>query len=100
MEKRMREEEETIHSVPYATYIRVWIALLALTATTVGVTRFHLLDSAIVVAILIASAKAGLILTFFMHMRYEAWILRVMLLFALLSFTSILALTFTDVWYR
>lgn len=93
-------KEAEAHAVGYRTYIFVWLALLALTVITVTVSRLHLSAYAVLIAILIATAKSGLVLTYFMHMKYEPWILKMMLFFALLAMTLIILLTFTDVWYR
>jgi cytochrome c oxidase subunit 4 len=94
------EKEQTGQSVKYKTYIFVWLGLLLLTVTTVAVSKFRLTGYAVPVALLIATAKAALVITFFMHLRYEPRILKLMLLIALVAFTLILLLTFSDVWYR
>jgi cytochrome c oxidase subunit 4 len=53
-------------------YLRVFIALLILTALTVGVTTIHFGDTAnIVVGIVIALAKAGLVAWIFMHLKFD-----------------------------
>ena len=44
--------------------------------------------------------KGSLVLTYFMHLREEPWILKAMLIIALLALTLIIALTFADVLYR
>ena len=81
-------------------YVAVWLLLLALTAATVAVSRLHLTRFAVAVAIFIATIKGALVLTYFMHLREEPWILKAMLFIALLAFTLIMALTFSDVLYR
>jgi cytochrome c oxidase subunit 4 len=53
-------------------YVVVFLALLALTVVTVGVSYLHLpARAAIAVALLIATIKAGLVAAFFMHLRSE-----------------------------
>lgn len=96
----MEEKVSQLHLVKYRTYVFVWLFLLALTATTIAVTKLNLTGYAVLLAILIATAKSSLILTFFMHLKYEPLILKVMLFVALLSLTFIVLLTFTDVLYR
>lgn len=96
----MAERETPLHITKNKTYISVWVSLLTLTAITVAVTRLHLTRYAIFVAILIATVKSGLVITYFMHLKYEPWILKVMLFIALLALTLIIALTFTDILYR
>jgi cytochrome c oxidase subunit 4 len=84
----------------YRTYVYVWLSLLMLTALTVSVAGLHLTRYAILIAILIATIKAGIVVTFFMHLKHEPFILKLMLFVALLAFTLIALLTFSDVWYR
>jgi cytochrome c oxidase subunit IV len=95
------DEQEVALKVPKKKiYVFVWLCLLVLTATTVTVAKLHVTDYAVVAAIFIASMKAGLVVTFFMHLRQEPWILKVMLFVALGALTLIVLLTFSDVWYR
>ena len=82
------------------TYIIVWLCLLALTATTVAVAKLHLTKYAIIPAIAIATAKSGLVVNFFMHLKEEPWVLKIMLFVAILALTLIILLTFADTWYR
>jgi len=94
-------EAELIQDVSRSrVYVFVWCSLLALTATTVAVSRLHLSNYAVLIAIFIATAKSGLVLTFFMHLRDEPLILKVMLFIALFALTLIVLLTFSDVWFR
>lgn len=96
----MDEKELIPVVVKNKTYVFIWLSLLALTATTVAIARLHLTDYAVVASIAIATAKAGLVVTFFMHLRHEPWILKIMLFIALAALTLIVMLTFSDVWYR
>ena len=59
-------------------YIGVFVALLVLTVATVAVSRFHIGKPGdntgnILVALLIAFVKAGLVAAFFMHLSSERW---------------------------
>ena len=96
----MTTDESAIHETRPGTYVTVWLILLVLTALTVTVARLHLTRFAVALAILIATMKGSLVLTYFMHLREEPWILKAMLFFALLALTLIIALTFADVLYR
>ncbi len=53
------------------TYVVVWVALMCLTGLTGGLSLIDLQRWNAVIAFLIAAAKAGLVVTFFMHLRYE-----------------------------
>lgn len=96
----MTTDESATHDTGSGTYVTVWVLLLVLTAVTVTVARLHPTRFAVALAILIATMKGSLVLTYFMHLREEPLILKGMLFFALLAMTSIIALTFADVLYR
>ena len=96
----MSEKELPAEAAGNRTYVFIWVSLLVLTATTVAVSKRHLTDYAVLAAIAIATAKAGLVVTFFMGLRREPLILKVMLFLALLALTLIVLLTFSDVWFR
>jgi len=93
-------QETQVAVARYRIYVYAWLSLIALTALTVSVARLHLTTYAILIAILIATTKASVVVTFFMHLRKEPLILKLMLFVALLAFTLIALLTFSDVWYR
>jgi cytochrome c oxidase subunit 4 len=93
-------DESVIRHARSGSYVTVWLLLLVLTAVTVAVARLHLSRFAVTLAILIATIKGSLVLTYFMHLREEPWILKAMLFIALLAMTLIIALTFSDVLYR
>ena len=83
------------------TFVLVWAALLALTVATVAIAKGQLLaDYSILGSLGIASLKAGLVLGFFMHLKYESRLLQGLALLAVLTLLTILAGTFADVWYR
>jgi cytochrome c oxidase subunit IV len=83
------------------TFVLVWAALIALTAATVAVAKGGLLSRYSVLGALgIASLKATLVLGWFMHLRYESRLLRTLVLVALAAVSGMLALTFSDVWFR
>ena len=82
------------------TYIIVWLCLLTLTTATVSVAKLHLVKYAIIPAIVIATAKAGLVVNYFMHLKEEPWVLKIMLFVSLFALTLIILLTFADTWYR
>jgi caa(3)-type oxidase subunit IV len=63
-------DEPGVPILPTRTYVLVWLGLLALTAATVAVARWRLLESYSVLGSLgIASVKAGLVLAWFMQDR-------------------------------
>ncbi len=94
------EMEEGSHIVEYKTYVFVWIALLLLLAATIAVAKVESMKYSVVVNLLIASVKAVLVLLFFMHLKYERWLLKGMLLMVIATLTSVMALFFADVLLR
>ncbi|MBE7438989.1 MAG: cytochrome C oxidase subunit IV family protein [Spirochaetales bacterium] len=92
------DQESRGHISPLKTYLTVWVALLILTGITYGASYVNwggtLMN--VIVAVIIATVKAALVLLYFMHMKHESrlvWgygIVYPLLLFALLlGFSSI-----------
>ena len=74
-------------------YYVVFVALLCLTAVTVGVSYLHLTRPlAITVALIIASIKAGLVAAVFMHLLSERKVIYAVLILTALFFIVLLAL--------
>jgi cytochrome c oxidase subunit 4 len=94
----MKEPEK--HIVGYGVFIAVWAALISLTAVTVTVAGMHLGRFSTLTALAIASAKAGLVLWYFMHLKYEHKLFKMLLLVPIATLTVIIGLTFFDIWYR
>ena len=88
------------HAIGYGTLTAVWLALLVLTALTVWFSRLDLGVNRIWGTLTIASIKAGLVIAFFMHMRYEGRLLRWLLFTALVTLSIFIGFTFFDVLYR
>ncbi len=89
-----------LHQARPRVYLLTWLALLALTAATVAVSRLNLVSFAAVVSIGIATVKSFLVLMLFMHLKEEPIILKVMLVVAVGALALIILLTFTDIWFR
>ncbi|HET6490398.1 MAG TPA: cytochrome C oxidase subunit IV family protein [Syntrophales bacterium] len=97
----MKDPSAETHIVATRTYAVVWLALLALLAATLAVARLQLMARySVLGSLLIATAKAGLVLAFFMHLKYEGRFLKGLLLLTLCALTLFIGLTFVDVWYR
>ncbi len=93
-------EEHTEHQVPSRTFVFVWIALLILTGVTIMAARLQMGEWSMLANLLIASTKASLVLWFFMHLKYERRMLKLLFLVPVLTITIIIGLTFFDIWYR
>ncbi len=89
------------HVIPRRTYMVVWIALMALMVLTAAISRVNLGEWSTVVDLVIAAAKALLVVLFFMHVKYEqqkiAWVFVIAGFFWL---AILLTLTLTDYMTR
>lgn len=94
------ERAPQVKAMAARTYVAVWVSLLILLALTVVVAQLNFASVGVAVNLLIATAKAGLVLVFFMHLRSEGRFLKVMLGVALGALTLIILLTFSDVLFR
>lgn len=92
--------EPSHHIISYGKLTLVWVALMCLTALTVWVSRHEIGIGHVWGSLAIAAAKAGLVIAFFMHMRYEGWLLRGLLFLALVTLSIFIGFTFFDVLYR
>lgn len=64
-------EHDLGHIIPYKVYVNVLLILLFLTIITVAASRVDFGSMNLVVALLIASVKAGIVGMYFMHLKYE-----------------------------
>jgi cytochrome c oxidase subunit 4 len=86
--------------VPYGTYVMIWFGLIMLTGLTITVAGLHLGAFSVMTAILIAGIKSGLVLYYFMHLKYEDSVFKIMLMLAVITMVVIMVLTFADVSFR
>jgi cytochrome c oxidase subunit 4 len=91
---------EEVHQVGYSTYVVTWICLLVLTVLTVAVAGLELGRLSVAAALAIAAAKSSLVLNYFMHLKYEDRVFKIMLLLSIATLATITGLTFFDVAYR
>ena len=88
------------HVTDTKVYAGILAGLLFLTALTVGLYNVRLGAANLVVAIVIATVKASLVVTYFMHMKYEAKF-NVLLFLGSLAFGGVfLAYTINDTNHR
>ncbi len=92
--------ETKTHIVKYKTYFFVLLALLLMTFISVAITSIDLGGLAIVGALLLATIKSSLVLWFFMHLKYENVMFRVMIGFVLFIFLAVMIVTFLDYGFQ
>ena len=88
------------HIISYSKLTAVWLVLLTLTGLTVLITRVELGGYKVLGALAIACLKSGLVIAFFMHMKYEGRLLRWLLFLTLATLAIFIGFTFFDVLYR
>jgi cytochrome c oxidase subunit 4 len=90
-----------VEKVKYRTYIFVWLGLVILTGVTVSMAGMNLGRLSIGIVLAIAAIKSGLVLSYFMHLKYETGLLfKLMIPIVLAVLTIFIGLTFTDVAFR
>jgi cytochrome c oxidase subunit 4 len=82
------------------TYVGVFAALLALTATTVAASFVNLGPFNPGVALTIAGLKAALVVIYFMHVRYSSGLTKVFVAGGIFWLGVLLVLTMSDVLTR
>ena len=93
-------DEVHAHIGSYKQYIAVFLALIFFTLLTVGVASIHLGKANLAVAVIIASIKAALVCTFFMHLKDDNKFNSLILIAAITFIGVFFALTLNDVSYR
>jgi cytochrome c oxidase subunit 4 len=93
--------EEKFQGMKYRTYVWVWVGLLILTGMTVSMAGMNLGRLSILIVLAIAAIKSGLVLSYFMHLKYETGLLfKLMIPIVLAVLTIFIGLTFTDIAFR
>ncbi len=64
------------HVIEFGTYIRVFVTLIILTGITVAASRFDFGEGNTIIAFGIATIKALLVLSYFMHLKYDSMLNR------------------------
>ncbi len=90
----------TTHTIEYKTLTKILLILLFLTFVTVEITSIHLGPLTVTVALLIAGVKAFLVLSNFMHLKYESLLLRIFVAMVFVLFALIIVITFIDYAFR
>jgi len=89
--------DEISHVTPVRLLIGVWGTLMVLTVITVGVTVVDLgSQTNLIVAMVIATIKAGLVVTYFMHLRWDRPFHTLVFLGSLLFVSLFISMTLLD----
>ena len=88
------------HIVSFRTYFFILMGLLVLTFLTVAVTSIELGPLTVFTALLLASTKSFLVLTYFMHLKFDEKLFRIMVGLVILVFIIVMVITFLDYSFR
>ncbi|MBN2636907.1 MAG: cytochrome C oxidase subunit IV family protein [Prolixibacteraceae bacterium] len=91
---------EKHHIVPYKTYIIILGVLLVLTLSSIWITNIELGKFTVAGALLFATVKSYLVLTYFMHLKYDKPYIKIMVAFVFAVFVVTIVITFLDYLYR
>jgi cytochrome c oxidase subunit 4 len=100
MNSAIQHQSESSHIVGYATFIKVWIALVVLTGLLVGLSITHRPNLALLGLLVITPTKASLVFLYFMHLKYESAALKYMVAAAIAVLIIFIGLTFSDYLFR
>ncbi len=92
--------EEKHHVVPYRVYIIILLTLLALTFASIGITSIEMGKFTVTAALVFACIKTYLVLTYFMHLKYDKKYIVAMVAFVFILFFVVIIITFLDYLYR
>ncbi len=99
----IHKQESRGHISPTKTYIYVGLSLLILTAITVAASYmdFGSMVINIIIALIIATIKASLVILYFMHLKYENKILWGFgIFYPLILFLILIFFLIIDVFFR
>lgn len=93
-------EKPEKHILGYDELFGVLLVLLVLTCLTVFAATLDFGHLNVWVALLIAASKGSLVVFFFMHLKYENKMLKIMLAITLFTLAIFIGFTFFDVAFR
>lgn len=96
----MSENKHEHHILSIKTASLILGLLLFLTAVTVAVSRVDLGFMNVAVALALATTKSLLVITFFMHMKYENRFFKMIVFMCFLLLAIFIGMTFFDIAYR
>lgn len=88
------------HITEYKVLARILLILMFFTFATISVTSLNLASFTVTVALLIAGIKGYFVLSYFMHLKYENLLLKILVGMIFVLFALIVLITFIDYSYR
>jgi cytochrome c oxidase subunit 4 len=96
----MSENEHNNHIVPYRVHAVVLLFLLTMTFISVAVTSIELGPVTVTVALVLATIKSSLVLTYFMHLRFDKRLFAYLAIGVILLIGVVIYVTLLDYIYR
>lgn len=93
-------ENEKHHAVPYKVYVYILVVLIAFTFMSIGITQINLGAYSVLGALIFAMIKSFLVLTYFMHLKFDTLFLRLSVLSIFILLLVVIVITFLDYFYR
>lgn len=93
-------KKEGKHISSYSSLAIVLVVLLSLTTISVWVTGFHFGSVAVTLALIIASIKVRTVITYFMHLKFESFFMKMMVTGVFVLYALVIIITFVDYYFR
>lgn len=93
-------ENEKQHAVPYRVYAYILIVLIVFTFMSIGITQINLGAYSVLGALIFAMIKSFLVVTYFMHLKFDTLFLRLSVLSVFILLLIVIVITFLDYFYR
>lgn len=88
------------HISEYRSLGKILVILLALTFVTIFITQFDLKAWNVTLALIVACVKVFLVLSYFMHLKYEGLLFKILVGMVFLLFFLVIVITFVDYLFR
>ena len=93
-------DNEKVHVVPYRIYVYILVALIAFTFMSIGITSINLGAYSVLGALIFAALKSYLVLTYFMHLKFDSLFLKLSVLSIFILLLIVIVITFLDYYFR
>ena len=102
VESEVQQAGQTEHIISYQAHFSTWAGLILLTIMTATVSIYgaDLYTTAILTALVIATTKVIVVAFYFMHLKYDLKIYRILIGIALILFLVFVILTLIDYLFR
>ena len=96
----MTTDNNKPHIVPYRVHLIILAFLIIMTLISVGVTHIYLGTVTVTIALLLATIKGGLVLSYFMHLKFDQKFYALMVIGVFTLIIAVIVVTFLDYLYR